>query len=41
MNGRGLFIVVRIERSVGERGPLCCGRSGVPRTRSSTGRHTV
>ena len=37
-NGAGLFIVVRIERSVGDRGWLCCGRSGVPGSRSSTGR---
>ena len=36
--GVGLFIVVRIERSVGGRGRLCCGRSGVPGSRSSAGK---
>ena len=34
----GLFIVVRIERSVGGCAGVCCGRSGVPGSGSGAGR---
>ena len=36
---RVVYTIVRIERSVGDRGRLCHGRSGVPG--SSSGRYTV